>query len=295
MSILLVALLVLLFTFQSAFCNMFAKHYPGDGSKSSPVYSVFYGVIVSVVTLVFAGFSFEPSKWTVILGIVNGAVLFAYNTLLIKASQSGPFSVTMIFNLAGGILIPMFWAVFHDGAELSGAQYIAIAVMLISFVFLNLEDKKGGEESKVSLKFILYSLFLGIANGVYGTIMSTQKVIVGAGEDSEIIILTFATSALLAFLSLLIKSGRATFADFRQNTKSLLSAIAASVSAASAVNLMMYCLSLINVAVLYSLQNGGVLIVSILWSLVILREKIGGKKIIGLILAIAAVFALSVL
>ena len=38
-----------------------------------------------------------------------------------------------------------------------------------------------------------------------------------------------------------------------------------------------------------------VLIVSVLWSVVILREKLGRLKVVGLILAIAAVFALSVL
>jgi len=61
------------------------------------------------------------------------------------------------------------------------------------------------------------------------------------------------------------------------------------------VNILMYALGLINVAVLYSLDNGGVLIVSVLWSAVILKEKLNRNKIIGLILAIAAVFALSIL
>ena len=72
-------------------------------------------------------------------------------------------------------------------------------------------------------------------------------------------------------------------------------AAAASISACAAINLLMQALSLINVAVLYTLNNGGVLIVSVLWSVVILKEKLGRMKVIGLILAIAAVFALSVL
>ena len=48
-------------------------------------------------------------------------------------------------------------------------------------------------------------------------------------------------------------------------------------------------------AVLYTMDNGGVLIVSVLWSALILREKIGKWKIVGLILSIASVFALSIL
>ncbi len=37
MSNLLVAVLVLLYTFQSAFCNLYAKHYPGKSEPASPV------------------------------------------------------------------------------------------------------------------------------------------------------------------------------------------------------------------------------------------------------------------
>jgi len=293
MSILLVFLMILLYTFQSSFCNMYARHYPGDKKNSSTVYSVFYGVIVAAVTFVIAGFSLKPTAATLILGCLNGAVLVLYNTMLIKASSSGPYSVTMIFNLFGGIILPMLVSVFIDGAKLSLWQFISIAVMLIAFVFLNMEDKKSGE--KISVIFILYCVVLALANGFYGVLLNSQKLITNASEDAEMIVITFAVSSILAFTLLAVKNGKETLPAFRQNKKSILSILAASVSAATAVNLLMYCLSLMNVAVLYTLTNGGVLIVSILWSAVILREKLGRTRIIGLILAIAAIFALSIL
>ena len=64
MSILLVFLMILLYTFQSSFCNMYARHYPGDKKNSSAVYSVFYGIIVAAVTFVIAGFS--PARLTML-------------------------------------------------------------------------------------------------------------------------------------------------------------------------------------------------------------------------------------
>ena len=57
LSNLLVAALILLYTFQSAFCNLYAKKYPGKAEFASPVYSVFYGVFVALGTFAFAGFS----------------------------------------------------------------------------------------------------------------------------------------------------------------------------------------------------------------------------------------------
>lgn len=296
MSNLLVAVLVLLYTFQSAFCNLYAKHYPGKKKYSSAVYSVLYGLIVALGTLVFARFAVHPSPLTLGLGILNGAALVTYNTLLIKAAVLGPFSVTMIFNLSGGILIPLFWSALHDGESLSLWQYAAIAVMLVSFVFLNLEEKKEGEErEKVSLPFVLTVTLLGCVNGLYGTLMNTVERTFDGAENAGMIVVTFASSAVLAFILLAVRAKRETSRAFRQTPRSALFALAASISACAAINLLMHALSLINVAVLYTLNNGGVLIVSVLWSVVILKEKLGRMKVIGLILAIAAVFALSVL
>ncbi|MBQ3708399.1 MAG: EamA family transporter [Clostridia bacterium] len=296
MSNLLVAVLVLLYTFQSAFCNLYAKHYPGQKAHASPVYSVLYGFLVALGTLVFARFAVHPSPLTWGLGILNGAALVTYNTLLIKAAALGPFSVTMIFNLSGGILIPLFWSALHDGESLSPWQYAAIAVMLVSFVFLNLEEKKeGAERQKVSLAFILTVTLLGCVNGLYGTLMNTVERAFEGAENADMIIVTFGSSAVLALLLLILQAKGETPRAFRQTPRSALFALAASVSACAAINLLMHALSLINVAVLYTLNNGGVLIVSVLWSVLILREKLGRFKVIGLILAIAAVFALSIL
>ena len=295
MSNLLIAVLILLYTFQSAFANLYARHYPGKKAYSSAVYSVFYGLLVALGTFAFSGFAFHPSRTTLILGVLNGAVLVIYNTMIIRAATLGPFSVTMIFNMSGGILIPLFWSVLHDGDRLSVWQIIAIAVMLVSFVFLNWEEKKEGEENKVSLRFLLTITALGCVNGLYGTLMNTAEKLAGGEDNAEMIMTTFAVSAVLGFLLLLVQAKGEAFPAFRQTGKSALFALAASVSACTAVNLMMHILSLINVAVLYTMDNGGVLIVSVLWSAFILKEKIRGKKIVGLILAIAAIFALSIL
>ncbi len=296
MANLLIGVMILLYTFQSAFANLFARHYAGKKAYSSAVYSVIYGLFVSLGTLIFAGFAYHPSRTTLILGAVNGAALVLYNTLLIRAASLGPFSVTMIFNLSGGILLPMLWSVLHDGETLSVWQILAILVMLVSFVFLNWEEKKPGEKKEsVSLPFLLTITALGCVNGLYGTLMNTAEKLAEGLENKEMIITTFFVSALLGLLLLAVQAKKDTLSAFRTGWKAALWALLASASACAAVNLLMYVLSLVNVAVLYAMDNGGVLIVSVLWSAVILKEKLGGKKIVGLVLSIAAIVALSIL
>ena len=293
MSNLLVVGLIFLYTFQSAFCNLYAKKYPGKAELASPVYSVFYGLFVALGTFAFAGFSFVPTGTTAILGVICGVCLVAYNLLLIKAANLGPFSVTMIFNLSGGILLPLFWSLIHDGEKLSLWQIAAIFVMLVSFFFLNRQDNKS--EQKISARFLLVVSLLGCANGVYGILINTAARVSGGTQNADMIITTYGTAAALALLLLAILAGKETFPAFRQTTKSFLCVLAASVSACAAINLLMYALKLINVAVLYAMDNGGVLVVSVLWSALILREKISKWKLIGLLLALGAIVALSVL
>jgi len=302
MANLLVFAMIMLYTCQSGFCSMYGKFYPGDKSRSSQIYSIFYGLIVGIVTIIIAGFRFSPSPVTLLLGAVNGIVLVAYNTFLLQAAAKGPYSIVMIFNLSGGVLLPLFYSVLVDGDSLSVWQLLAIAVMVVSFVLINMEPKseKGGE--KVSRVFILLCALLGIANGVYGILMNCQQKaaeklsIAPEGlERTEMIIVTFAVSAVAAFILLLINSKGKCLPDFRQTPKSALFMVLASVSAAAAVNMMMYALSLINVAVLFTLDNGGVLLVSVLWSVIFYKEKLNPIKIVGLILAAASLVALGAL
>ena len=89
MANLLIGVMIQLYTFQSAFANLFARHYAGKKAHASAVYSVIYGVLVALGTFAFSGFLFHPSKTTLILGAVNGAALVAYNTLLIRAASRG--------------------------------------------------------------------------------------------------------------------------------------------------------------------------------------------------------------
>ncbi len=295
MSNLLIAGLVLLYTMQAAFCNLYSKYYPGKKKFSSPVYSVVYGLVVALATWALARFRFAASPVTFLFAAAAGAALTAYNTLLIRASDTGPFSVLMTFNLSGGILIPVLWSVFHDGDVLGVWQYLAIAVLLVSFLFLNWEKKPAGDDTRPPLRFYLYSTLLAFMNGAYEVLLNEQKKAVGGTEDAEMIVVTFAFSALLALVILTARSGRELPAAMRLGGRASSALLAAALSAASAVNLLMFSLARVHMAVLFSLNIGGVLVVSVLWSAIGLREKFPPQRVVGLCLAAAAIFALSIL
>ncbi len=290
-----------IYTCQSLACSRFGKHYPGDPSRTSPVFSVLYGGVCTVFTLVFTavtgGFPLALSLPTILFGLANGVVLTAYNQFLLKSSSMGPYSLVMIFMLSGGLLIPVIWSVVAEGNSLNILQWIAIVLMLASFLILNKPQK--GE--KATVRFILSCTILGVANGVYGILMNTQQAMTNNTENAGMIVFTFGTGAVLSFLMLLLPKKGEAFApgksvkeSFHLNKTCLAWGLASALSASVAVNILMWILSKVNVAVVYAMTNGGVLLVSVLISLFFLGEKCTKLKAVGILLATASIVLLSI-
>ncbi len=295
MSDLLIAGLIALYSAQAAFCNLYSKYYPGEKRFSSPVYSTIYGFLVAAATLALTRLDFHPSSVTLWMGALTGIVLTVYNALLIAASETGPFSILMTFNMSGALLGPVLWSAVHDGDMLSVWEYLAIAVLLVSCVFLNWEKKPEGEDTRPPFRFYLISILLAVDNSAYGVLLHEQKKATNSQEDAEMIVVTFAVSAVLALVVLLILGGRKTKTALKLDKRSTGALLGASLAAAGAVNLLMFSLSLIHMAILFSLDIGGELVVAVLFSAIVLREKFPPQRIVGLVLAISAIFTLSIL
>lgn len=298
-STLLIAMMIVLYACQTLFCRLYNQRYPGEESTSPFVYNVIYGVFVSIVTFAVGKGRFAPSTATVLLGLLNGAVLFGYNLSLIKATASGSYAVANLCLLAGGILIPLFQSVIVYHVPLNALQYVGVAVMLAAFLFLNLDGIVGGRKEKkaktaASRLFPLFCALLFLFNGLYGALLNAQQEATGNTQREEMIIVTFLFTALLGFVMLLSKRGRDSFAAFRQTKSSALCMLLCCVSAAAALNLLMYVMQLVNVPVLYTVENGGVLVLSVVFAVFLFKEKITPFKAVGLLLALSSLVMLSV-
>lgn len=298
---LILLFMIAIYTCQSLACSRFGKYYPGDPAKTSSVFSVLYGGVCMVFTLIFTactgGFPMAVSLPTVLFGLANGIVLTAYNQFLLKSSAMGPYSIVMIFMLSGGLLIPVLWSVIAEGNALNALQWIAIVLTLVAFLILNM-PKKG---EKATLPFLISCTVLGIANGVYGILMNSQQVMTGNTENAGMIVFTFGTCAVLSFVMLLLPAkgekpalGTAVRSAFTFNGTCIAWGLASALSASVAVNILMWILSKVNVAVVYAFTNGGVLLVSVLISLLFLGEKCTVSKAVGIVLATAAIVMLSI-
>lgn len=290
-TVLLVAVMTLLFSFQSLFCKLFsAKYKSGDAAMTSTVFSIAYGAFAGVATLVLAGFRFAPSGLTLGLGLLNAVTLLVYNTAMIQASRGGSYSFQMLCMLFGAIVLPMLHEVIFLGGSLSAVQLIAIAIMLVSFVLMNLQGLSLKGSTK---KFLFWCAALFISNGVYAIVMNLQQLRLAGGERNEMITLSYLGMSVMYAVVQMIRDRKSLAAGFRIGKEPLIYLLACCVCATVAAHMMLYVLSLVDATILYTIDNGGVLVLSVLYSRFLFKEKITPIKAVAVIMAIISIVMLS--
>lgn len=283
---------ILCYTFQGLFGKLYAASYTGGENDATPVYSCIYGLIVGVSVLAVAlGFRFEASLSTWGLGIANGLMLFLYNLGVIKASRTGPFSLQSIFRLFGGVVVPMLFSVLFWGDRLTAVQVTGIVVMLASFVVINID---GNILQGVKKGYVGWVALLFTVNGLYGTLMACQQRVMAGAQSNEMIVVTFLSSSLISLLSLLVSRRKETLNAFRMSGKAWGNAIGAGVVAALAVVQMMALLNRMeSLSVFYTVENGMVLVLTVVLSAILFKEKLSRKAIIGIAMSVVSLVLLS--
>lgn len=290
MNYLYIGLIILLYSFQTLFCKMFSDRYPGKSELSSPVFCILEAGFITLATYAFNGFYFYVSPLTIMFGLLNGLILFGYNTSLIKAGTLGSYAFLNVCLLYGAILVPSAYGILFLQEEITVLKLMGIMMMLIACVFMNLDEIRLKDGS---IKYYLFCALLFLFNGSYCTIIKMQTIYHNE-EKQSMIMLTFALMGIIALCDLIHKEKGNTLQAFKLNKKCLPSLILCLISATLAINLLMYILPLIDTAILYTVQNGGVLILSALYSVFLFKEKLSTKKLIGIIIAVISITILSI-
>lgn len=284
---------ILCYTFQGLFGKIYSTAYAGEESDATPVFSTLYGVIVSII--VFAavmGFRFEASLATWGMGVANGLMLFLYNLGVIKASRTGPFSLQSIFRLFGGVVVPMAFSLLLWGEKLSGLQVAGIVAMLASFVVINLD---GNAFKGIKKGYAFWVALLFVVNGLYGTLMAGQQRVMNNAQGNEMIVITFLSSAIISLISLIVTRRQDTVKAFQMNSKAWGSAVGAGIVAALAVVQLMLLIGRLGdmLSVFYTVENGLVLVLTVVMSAIMFKEKLDRNVIIGIAISVASLVLLS--
>ncbi len=291
--VVLVSLMILFFSFQSLFTRLYSASYAGpDAGKATSVFSVCYGVFIAAASFLLGGMTFAPSWQTVLLGLLNAGMLILYNTSIIEAGNRGSYSFLMVASMFGGILVPMAIGLIFLGETLSGLQIVAVLMMLVSLVLMNVRSIsfKGASKS-----YYLWCIALFFANGLYGAINNLQTQVMDGAQRTEMLTILYLCSALAVIITECVKGqGKQLLSGFKMGKKSVLFMVITCLSATAAANLLLYILTLMSSSVLYTIDSGAVLVVSILYSLILFKEKPTWEVVLGMAIAVASIVLINI-
>ena len=278
------------YTGQTFFNKLFSMHYKGPEAAATPVYAVLYGALVSAVTLALVRFQLNPSRETVLLGCINGVVLFLYNLGMIRASRTGPYAFKSIVMLFGSIVVCLLFSAAYWGDRLTFSQMAGIAVMLIAFVVLN----GGGIDFRgVKKGYFFWVISLFFTNGIYGVLMDAQQRLY-VQERNEMIIVTFFSSSVVSLLYLLISQRERSLQAFQMGRAAWGFAAGSGLCAALAVYMLMALLTYIPSYILYTVCNGSILVLSAILCRIVLKEHMTKLTVAGILLSAISIILLSI-
>ncbi len=288
--VLLLAVLTVLHSFQTLFCTLYTSRYPGRSELASPVFCVLQSIVIALFTWVCSGFVTEAAPLTIVFGVLNALMLFGFNTSLMKAGSLGSYAFMNMMLLFGGILVPVIYsALFVAGESLSGLQLLAIGLMLLAFVLMNIKDIRLKGTKPV---YYVYCLILFLSNGFYSTLLKMQSVYCVEQKDAMVVI-SYALMGVIALIQLCFKERKNTFKAFRLSRKSVLPLVLSLISSALAINVLTRVIPMADAATLFTVDNGGVLILAAGYSFLIFKEKLNQTKILAMVLAVVSILIFS--
>ena len=290
MSALLILVIVFLYSCQPLFCKMFSDRYSGGADRSSSVFCVLESLAIPFVTWAWCGFHFEITWVTLLIGLLNTVAIIGYNVSLIKAGSLGSYAFLNVMMLFGGMLIPMLYSIIVLGETLTVMQIIAVLLMFVVLVLMNVEE--------IQLKgtpplYYLFCILLFVFNGMYGTLLKVQSVY-NDDQSKEMIIITFGMMGLIMAGQLVVKEKKNALTAFHLNKECIPPLLLCLLCASLAINMLVLVIPIVNVSVLYTVENGGVLLLSAIFSVLFFKEKLSPLKILGILLAIASITMLSI-
>lgn len=286
MQVLFVALMVVMFSLQSLFTRLYSMHYAGkDASQASTVFSITYGVLIAVSSWIAGGCSFSPGWTTWLLGLLNACMLALYNRSMIEAGNRGSYAFLMVASMFGGILVPLAVDVVFLGVSLSLMQGLAVVLMLLSLVLMNAQGISVRTQKR---GYFAWCAALFLSNGLYGTLMDLQARMMSGAQRSEMLTILFASSALIAALPQ-VKCWREMKQGFHMGGKPCTFLLACCVCATAAANLLLWLLPRMNASILYTIDNGGVLVLSMGYAMLLFHEKPRRIQLAGMALAMLSI------
>ena len=270
-------------TIKNIFLNMFGKDY----TKTYQDAFLFNAVcsIGALLLLICIGPEFSISSYSMILAFFFALVTAMAQFFLLMSMATGSMSFSVLFSYLG-LVVPTLYSIFVGGQSVKAYQIVGLLLMIVT-LYLCVGAKN---ETKITLKWIIYSVASFLAWGGVGLIQYLHQSSPHKEEISGFLIWSFVMMTIM-FIVMYFIARRVTDEKPKYIVKSNATWIALGagviVGATNKVNL--YLSGVLPSIVFFPIINGGVIILSGIASILVFKEKLNKKQILGIILGIVSI------
>lgn len=283
----LLAVSIVLAVCKSSLYNSYAKNNETTLRSTFRFNTVSYGAaaMVALVGALVSRGTFSAA--TVLCAFFYAAIVFSLQTISIIAMSVGAMSTTAICVMYGMIIPsvagPIFWK-----EPIGVLQIAGIIMMLVSLWFL--KGKTPPENRKKTNKWILLALVAFILSGMAGVMEKIHQSTDGREERMSFVFVACIFMFMLSVLGGFIAPGGR---EKRQALSIPLLAIPSGlvIGFYSIVNLTLS--GKLASMIYYPIANGGAMILTVLVSVVIFKERFDRLRIIGTVVGILGILFLS--
>ncbi len=294
-SLLLLTISILVCLINGILGNMYSKKYI-SGIKDRFLYCIIVQSFAAVMLFVLAGFTIKCSAYTVILAACFGAITMIQSLSNLSALAIGPWSYTAVINSFSTVITALSGYLFWQ-EKLSAVKIIGIALMVGCLCLATAKDKT---KKKASLKWLFFTLLTSLSTASVGLLQKVHQNSPYKHELSQFLIIAFISSVIIStvayFVSNRIKKGENISGDLKKiilDKKVLfLGMVAVGIFMALNNEFNLYLVGTMDSAVFFPMVNGGGLILSVLMSVLLFKEKLSWKQSIGVLLGIIATLLL---
>ena len=200
---------------------------------------------------------------------------------------TGSLSLTSLFTQYS-LLIPTVFGLIFLKEPASKFLLVGILLLLVSVVFVNLENK--GEKKQITLKWIVFVFLAFVGNGFCSTIQKVQQIEFGGLYKNQLMIVALSIVTISLLVIALFTERKNMVHDLKKGSGLyLISGLANGL-----VNFLVLVLSSkMPASVMFPVISAGGIVATALVSIFVYKEKLSKYQTLGLILGILSIIALN--
>lgn len=285
MPYLLLCVSIILCVCRSATYNYYAKEEKPNAYQVFKFNAVSYAL--AMILLIILSIGGTISLPTVLCALAYAVVVVSLQSLMVVAMKTGSMSTISLLNLYGMVIPalagPIFW-----NEPFGIIQTAGLLFMILSIFFLR--EKNEGEKTDNS--WILLGGLCFLLSGLAGVMEKIHQSTYARAERSEFLAIAYCAMLLISLLSCIVTRKQVKASTHKKRFWGVSVSVGLMTGLYGSVNLFLA--GALNSLVYYPIANGGALLLTVLLSVVLFREKPTKTKIIGFIIGLISVVLLCI-